>query len=181
MAAFNIDTTFDDREVRKMLKDLGRKMPRVAAKTLNKGAVSVRSVAVKEIAGATGIKQKAIRTNTYIQRATRSRLVSAVVAKGKAIPLIHSGARQTKKGVTAKTGRGRRLYKSAFITTMPSGHKGVFRRKSRKRLPIREMYGPSVPTAFVWRSIDAAMRATVRKRLPIIANQEIRFALSKYK
>lgn len=37
---------------------------------------------------------------------------------------------------------------SAFIATMPSGHKGVFRRKGPSRLSIIELRGPSVGGIF---------------------------------
>ena len=53
--------------------------------------------------------------------------------------------RQTKRGVSAAINRGSRsLIRSAFIATMPSGHKGVFIRRGRKRLPIVEVMASRV-------------------------------------
>jgi hypothetical protein len=37
---------------------------------------------------------------------------------------------------------------SAFIATMASGHTGVFARKTKKRLPIQELFGPSLGRVF---------------------------------
>jgi hypothetical protein len=73
-------------------------------------------------------------------------------------PLINYGAKQTKKGVTVRVKNGRTTLRHAFIATMPNGHKGVFERvgSGHKRvtkkgrsymsgLPIKELYGPSIP------------------------------------
>lgn len=56
-------------------------------------------------------------------------------------------------GVRAKIGGRTKKFRGAFIATMPTGHRGVFRRKKKTRsrkgmpwgtpeLPIREMYAP---------------------------------------
>lgn len=55
---------------------------------------------------------------------------SRALQKGGRIPLIAFKAKQTRAGVTAQIRKGepRRLYPGAFITTLKSGHRGVFRR-----------------------------------------------------
>src|SRR4030095_16410433 len=48
-------------------------------------------------------------------------------------------------GVTIQVGGKTERYRHAFIATMPGGgHRGVYERKGTARLPIRELYGPSV-------------------------------------
>ncbi len=42
----------------------------------------------------------------------------------------------------------RTLIRSAFVATMKSGHKGIFRRRGDKRLPIDEAFGPTVAALF---------------------------------
>ena len=32
------------------------------------------------------------------------------------------------------------IFEGAFVATMKSGHKGVFKRKGKERLPIKELY-----------------------------------------
>ena len=49
--------------------------------------------------------------------------------------------------VTADTGRGRKSYPKAFIATMKSGHKGVFKSTGRGSA-IRQLYGPSAGELF---------------------------------
>jgi hypothetical protein len=96
-------------------------------------------------------------------RASAASQIATLTASGKPIPLIKYGARQTSRGVTVQVLNGRKLIPGAFIATMPSGHTGVYVRdphakhKKVKRaghtswhaLPIRELFGPSVPDMFV--------------------------------
>ena len=63
-----------------------------------------------------------------------------IVEKSGWIPLIDLAATQNRKGVRT---RYRGSYKSAFIATMKNGHRGVFIRSGKKRLPIRELFGPN--------------------------------------
>lgn len=78
------------------------------------------------------------------------------------------------------------MVKGAFIATMPTGHKGVFvrvgsghkkvERNGRKRwygLPIRELYGPSIPAAFGNQVVQDALEALVREKLPRILKHEL--------
>jgi hypothetical protein len=44
--------------------------------------------------------------------------------------------------VSVEVNRGKRtLIPGAFIATMPNGHKGVFKRLGKGRLPIKELLG----------------------------------------
>lgn len=65
-------------------------------------------------------------------------------------PVIELGARQTKKGVTFGINKGakRSLIRGAFIATMRSGHRGVFVRRGRARLPVDEAFTTRVSDVF---------------------------------
>lgn len=66
----------------------------------------------------------------------------AVKVSGDPVPLTAYPFRQTKKGVSVEVNRGKRtLVKGSFVSTMKSGHKGIFRRKGKARLPIQELFG----------------------------------------
>lgn len=73
--------------------------------------------------------------------------------------------RQTKKGVTAKAWGKRKLYRHAFMAQMKSGHMGIYRREGRERLPIKEMYGPSVPREMATNEIVNEMHDTFEERV----------------
>jgi hypothetical protein len=113
-------------------------------------------------AGATALRDmrseasKRIRTrkrisSRYVSRALSLRRPSggdinsmkwSVLVSGEPVPLVAYPARQTAKGVSVEVNRGKRtLIKGAFIATMKSGHKGVFRRRGKARLPIDELRG----------------------------------------
>lgn len=61
---------------------------------------------------------------------------------GKAVSLAQYPHRQTKRGVSVEVNKGKRtLVKSAFITTLKSGRRGIWVREGKARLPIRELLG----------------------------------------
>lgn len=177
-----------DRAIRKLdatAKAVRRALPRA----LNKTATTARAESAREIKVAGyGLKVTVIRKAISINRATVARPVAVLVARGAPIPLIQYQARQTRSGVTVSVLKGRKLVKGSFIATMPSGHKGVFRRVGRthKRvrrgdkvvrhgLPIKEIYGPAVPDAFINEKVQAAVQAAIRNRFPVVFRQELRF------
>ena len=144
-------------------------MPRA----LNRAATKVRSEAVKRVARDMGLKQKDARRSFQIVRATRAKPEAVIIITGKPIGLIKFGARQTRRGVTAKAWGKRKLYKGAFIApTSGSGGVQAFKlvggrrgkpraRKSgpqagrpyRPELPINKLFGPSVPQTFADREV----------------------------
>jgi hypothetical protein len=156
-----------------------------------------------------GIQIGAIKKAISLHRAAPTKLQASVVATGRPIPLINYGARQTKLGTSVKVKGTRKLIKGAFIATMPTGHRGVFVRidsKAHERLlaasgikayggkrggtgragaaykhglPIRELFGPSIPAAFRNDVVQRAVRASVGARLPIVLGQELNFRASK--
>lgn len=105
----------------------------------------MRSEASKRIRARKRIKVR------YIQRALTLRrpkggdisaMEWAVDVSGEPVPLVAYPHRQTKKGVSVEVNRGKRtLVAGSFIASMKSGHKGVFKRKGRARLPIAELRG----------------------------------------
>lgn len=78
-------------------------------------------------------------------RAFRLRRLDGVWAldvRGTKVPLSSYPHRQTRRGVTVEVNRGKRtLLEGAFVATMKSGHKGIFRRRGKGRLPLDELLG----------------------------------------
>src|SRR5512139_1372286 len=105
----------------------------------------MRAEASKRVRARKRIKASYVRKALTMRRARGSdlaRLEWAVDVSGDAVPLVAYPARQTKKGVSVEVNRGKRtLLKGAFVATMRSGHKGVFRREGMARLPIAELRG----------------------------------------
>jgi hypothetical protein len=105
----------------------------------------MKSEASKRIHQHKRIKARYITRALTLRRASGSDIAGmewAVDVSGAPVPLIAYPARQMRKGVSVEVNRGKRtLVKGAFISTMASGHRGVFRRRGKARLPIGELLG----------------------------------------
>jgi hypothetical protein len=180
-------------------QDAKRAIPRA----LNKTATTARANAAREIRSAGyNIKVSGIKRQLSIRRASADELVAIVRATGRPIPLINYGARQTKTGVSVKVLRGRTVIKGAFIATMPSGHRGVFvrvdsaagrrarlkgfgkvkhgqARNGKHGLPIQQLFGPSVPSAFGSEVVQRATVEAIRDRFPKVLAQELHYVQLK--
>lgn len=140
-----VSATIDKRQLEnaaQTLKGVRNGVKRAAVRAINKVARSARTEVVRKISRETGLRQRDIRKrNVRLLRARYDRLSALLILTGRAIKLIRYRARQTRRGVTYRSGEGRKLLPSAFIATMPSGHEGVFKRRGKERLPIDEQYG----------------------------------------
>jgi len=149
-------TIENDKEVIADFAGYSGKIARGAVSALNRAIKSGRTAMAKEIAGDTGMKYGDVLDALAIQQATQARLEATFAAKLKRIPLKAFNAKQTKSGVSYNLGKGRSLVASAFIARMKSSHEGVFKRKyvgsigtrMSKRLPIVELFGPSLGHVF---------------------------------
>lgn len=79
--------------------------------------------------------------------------------------------RQLKKGAKA----GKKTFPGAFVATMRSGHIGIFRRKGKSRLPIREVRVPLQGA----QGIVSSIARQADKRLLTIFQQELSYELGK--
>lgn len=105
----------------------------------------MRSEASKRIRTRKAIRPKYIQRALTLQRPKGGDISSmawALNVSGDPVPLVAYPHRQTKKGVTVEVNRGKRtLVAGSFKAMMKSGHKGVFKRKGKARLPIQELRG----------------------------------------
>jgi hypothetical protein len=105
----------------------------------------MRSEAVKRIRARKAIKVRYIRRALSLGRASGgdiSNYTWSLDVSGEPVPLVAYPYRQTKKGVSVQINRGKRsLIKGSFVASMKSGHLGVFVRKGKARLPIKELRG----------------------------------------
>ena len=107
-------------------------------RALNKTARWLRTQVVRDTAKSLNIKVGAVKKDLLLLRPNHQHL-QAGVALGKNSGVIQAvklgEPKQSQQGVRT----GKRFWSKAFIATMPSGHRGVFRRHGRARLPIQEM------------------------------------------
>jgi hypothetical protein len=175
----------------RIIADAGKKQREVrtvaAPRAINKMIAQVKTGAAREIRDA-GYKLKVsdIKKGLKLSYATAASLTARVTASGKPIPLSAYGARQTAKGVSVDVLHGRKVITHAFIATMPSGHKGVFVRVGNQHkktakgsriiwsgLPIKELFGPSIPDGMANAAVQAALQRLVLEKFPDILRQQI--------
>lgn len=115
-----------------------QQLQRAAMRALNKTARWLRTYIARETAAELSLPVRKVSNTIQLVRARRGDVKTTVGLSKKSgvINAIDAGsARQNQRGVRV----GRRHYNHAFIATMPSGHRGIYRRKNRSRLPITEV------------------------------------------
>jgi hypothetical protein len=145
----NIHVTFDVKAVQKMQQDIPHKIvPTVLMRSLNKTLQATQSTAIKNMANQSGVKQKILRDFLFLTKAQRQRLTAILSAPHKkrlTLLMIDPHAKQNARGVVYRLDGQRKQMDHAFIAVMRNGHRGIYARKpGAKRLPIRELQGPSV-------------------------------------
>lgn len=119
----------------------------------------MRSEASKRVRKRKRIKAGIVRRSLFLRRPRSARDFDggewALDVSGKPMKLGAYPVRQTKRGVSVEVNRGKRtLIKGAFLATMTraggaggsavgthAGHRGVYKRQGKARLPIRELLG----------------------------------------
>lgn len=141
------------RDYTRTLGDMSRKLPVVLVRSLNSTIKKAKVDTSRAIGREVRLKQGDIKKGIQIRKASRGRMVAIMKLSKKRYGLIKFAARQLIKGVSfsIKRSGGRRRLRTAFRQTMPiRGHKGVFRRRktTTPRLPIVELFGPSIAGVF---------------------------------
>lgn len=185
----NIDRVLDE------MQGVGKEIQEKATvRALNKMADQGKTQAARAIRDAGyGIKVNVIKSQLRVQYAAPGRLVAKITASGRPIPLMQYGARAVKQGVTVNVLQGRRLIQGAFIARMPNGHVGVYVREAGARhkkvmqggkaswhaLPIRQLFGPSVPDALANAAVQSAMQQIIEERFPKLLEHEAKYLISR--
>ena len=174
-AGFELDT----KSMERLLRTTRARLPKVAARVVNKSAKSTKVAMVKAVRTDLGLKAGVVRDAIKMTNARPGRNPTAKLGTSpERIPLIDFGAIQLKRaGVRARLKGGAKTYRGAFIATLPGGHRGVLKRSTYPggaRLPIRELHGPSLAKVFVkkWRVGVKRFREQIRKNIV----SELRFA-----
>lgn len=155
---------------------IGGAFPKAAASALNKTAAQVKTQASRMIRERYNIKASDVNKTLTISRATQYRLQAALRSRGGRIPLIAFGARQVRQGTSVAVVRGqRKVVRHAFIATMRSGHRGVFMRKGKARLPIEEKKSLAVPQMLGTKAILQRIRDFYAMKLPEVFAHELEF------
>lgn len=137
----------------KELTDLiPKQVPVVTARAINRSADAAKTQAARSVRTVYVIKHRDVLSTMKIRRATPSNLTSDIRSRGSVMELMKFKVRpgkpdpQRKRRITVSVKKGStKKIVGSFVAGMGSGHINVFTRVSKKRLPIRGHYGPSVP------------------------------------
>ena len=156
-----MEVVIDERELmrlRRMFQHRQGTFRQILRRSLNRGASASPSRIARRIAAVMPLPKEEIRRHVHVRLATGQRLTATFTVWGSPTPLIRLSAWETARGVAYQGVGSRKLAKGAFIATMPRGRTAVFRRRGVGRLPIRELYGPSIPDVFDRSAIEHVAR-----------------------
>ena len=150
------------KELEKKLGNLKSKAPLVLARAINRAAQKAKTETKREVAAKYFISQGDVLKTVTLSKASTAKLSAELKSKGGPIALSkfkvspNRGVKRTKRGYSPsvykagveKAGGMKPLSGNpkAFLASMGSGHSGVMTRKSARRLPIKQLYGPAVPS-----------------------------------
>lgn len=147
----------DTARVQRLLSYVPKAIPQVFSTALNKTATTARKESAQKISATSGMKVNIVRGMIFMQKATRAYWIAVLRISSKPINAIKFFKGRTRDGTTKLTNpgnvplhvKGGDEPTSPFIQTMPvSDFTGVFQRKGIARLPIQQVYGPSLSELF---------------------------------
>jgi len=165
-----------------LLKNIPNGVSKAIVNAINRAAVGARTDAVRKVRDRYFIRAKDVRETIEIEKATYSNQAAIIHAKGSPLALSKFKIRPSKppkkrrkKPVVARVVRGEKggAIPGAFVARMQSGHIGVFKRAGKARLPIHELYGPSVPQMLGHKSVITFVEERAQERLEERLEHEI--------
>jgi len=197
MTESSVSVKLDEQQfqrIQSLLRTVPREVPKVMSRAINKTATSSKAEIARLVAAKAKIPQKGIKKGIWLKKATQRRWLATLNITSRRIPLIYLKPGKTKKGVTYRGPGDVYAHKqkvqmsggqilSAFKQTMPgSGHKGVFLRRTKKRKPIDELFGPSVAELFEGvAGIAKQVKRSANEKLTKNIDAQIKYILEKRK
>ncbi|HMT02405.1 MAG TPA: phage tail protein, partial [Burkholderiales bacterium] len=137
-----------------MLASIPNGAKRVLTRALNRAIAGAKTDAIEQITATYTIKATTVRDSLTLKKANFNILNASLKADGRVIPLTKfkiTEGKITQDGksrpiirTTIKHGETKTL-KHGFLATMATGHRGVFLRTGKERLPIKQVFSLSIP------------------------------------
>lgn len=166
-----------------------KNMPKAFVSAMNRVSTGLRTEAVRKVRETYVIKAGDVRKTIKITKANPARMEMMMVSRGRNIPLIkfRTTPRQPRsrppkvlKAQVKKAG-GKKPIPGAFVAQMRSGHIGVFERSGKRRLPIRELYGPAVPSMLSEPGVQEHIEQEAQRRMADRLDHEVNRVLGRFK
>ena len=171
---------------KKALRDIGnvpRKYVQKAMVTaLNKVGAEVVTQAKRELKEATGLKAGVVGKKIKKDKARKGDETYSIHIKSRYLNVIEFGARQTKRGVSAKVWGKRKVYRGAFIGSgRNSGKQLVFKKRKNAPKRIEALHGASLPREFERQDMAKIFNKKIKTRFPILFKRAVEFQILKAK
>ena len=138
--------------------------------------------AKRELKNATGLKVGVVAKGLKKDKARRGDEEYTIRIKSRYLNVIEFGARQTKKGVSAKPWGKRKIYKHTFIGSgKDSGKQLVFGKSRRNPKKLKALHGASLPREFHREDMAKIFNKKTKNRFPILFKRALEFHLLKAK
>ena len=169
---------------KKALRDIGnvpRKYVQKAMVTaLNKVGAEVVTQAKRELKDATGLKAGVVAKKIKKDKARRGDEEYSIFIKSRYLNVIEFGARQTKRGVSAKVWGKRKIYRGAFIGSgRNSGKRLVFKQAEDNPKRAVALHGASLPREFHRQDMEKIFKKKIKTRFPILFKRAVEFHMLK--
>ena len=129
---------------------------------------------------ATGLKAGTVGKKIAKDKARRGDEEYSIFIKSRYLNVIEFGARQTKRGVSAKVWGKRKIYRGAFINSgRNSGKRLVFKKLKDNPKRIEALHGPSLPREFHRQDMESIFNKKIKTRFPILFKRAVEFQMMK--
>lgn len=153
---------------------------KAATRAINTSMRSTAAEAAKIISQDYNIKSSDIKKIIKFKFAKGADISGLLTAKSRPVSLLMYKARQIRKGLSVAVRRGaRKVIESGFVAKMRSGYNSTWKRVGKKRLPIKEQLGPTIP--FLMNSDEYAdsLQQYAKDNLVKNLKREINYELNK--
>lgn len=181
----NLSASIDTTPIENLSRRFPKQAPAMISRAVNKTGVFARKRVVQELRDHINVKVGELkRRNVILKRGTREKPGATITITGSRIPLILFAANQIKSGTTYKIDPkgGREKIREAFITYanyMGVSKQAVFARKGKRRLPIRQLFGPSVPHVMIEEKVTIDLKDEIQHKLEKEAASQVDYVLSR--
>lgn len=152
--------------VRDALARLPEQAPVALALAVNHTGAKATTQVKRALVKQTGAKYRTITAQLTTVNASAGRLVYRIRGRGLATSLKDFGARQTARGVSAAPWAKRRVFPHSFGPGIAKLGGHVFVRASKRRLPLKKLWGPIIPYEMVKGESRTAFERAVASDLP---------------
>ena len=159
---------------------------KAAVSALNKMGAMLRTVVSTELRTHYNIKKQDLDKYIRVVKATRGHYEISLMIANQQLPLILFDPIQTKEGVSVEEIKGKRItIKHLFIaprkigSLMNIGTDDVFKRRTKKRLPLIEATGPNIADLARSKRISAAIKKAYDEEFATLLSHEFSYYYSQ--